>query len=245
MIQATCLCVRKSKESELLMEDWLAFLTSSNYINVNDVITGSEDASFIEHRHDQSAFSLLVHQRDWEHHERNDLWDLAFPQVRNLTGKGFHFTKACLELQKSRMLRVEDILSIRCTSPVSGMTAGDMSRLLQVPDKRYPKVTNLSQSTLKPRISFFFKKPEFIERILIHNIQGREADILPLRVYLIHDGGAEVELARIFYPFGGLYNLSPLIVELPLSRPAHGIGIQSLAENPTALRISSLQVMLL
>lgn len=245
MIQAGCLCLRKSKESESLVAAWLDFLTSNNYMNVNDAITDSEDASFIEHRHDQSAFSLLVHEREWEHHVRNDLWDLALPQVRNLTGKGFHFTKACLELQKSRMLRLEDIRSIRSTSPVRGLTSGDMSRLLQVPDKRFPKGTVLSQSTLKPKLSFVFKKPEFIERILIHNSQGREAEILPLRVYLIQDGGAEVELARIFYPFGGLYNLSPLIVELPLSRPANGVGIQSLAENPTVLRISSMQIMLL
>lgn len=245
MIQATCLCLRKSKESEALVAAWLGFLTSSNYMNVNDVMAGDEDAAFIEHRHDQSAFSLLVHQRDWEHHAQNRLWDSAFPQVRNRTGKGFHFAKACLELQKSRMLRIEDIHSISCTSPVTGLGARDILSLLQAPDKQYRKGTLLSQSTLKPSFSIFFKKPEFIERIMIHNSRGREADILPLRVYLIHDGGAEVELARIFYPFGGLYNLSPLIVELPLSRPAHGIGIQSLSENPTQLRISSLQIMLL
>lgn len=242
MIQATCLCIRKSSETELLIQAWLEFLTSSDYMNVNDVIAENEASCFIEHRHDQSALSLLIYQRGWGHHEQNALWNLAFPQFRNRTGKSFHFVNAYSNLQKPRMLNAHDVLSVRCTSPATGLAANDISRLIGTPDRGNPRGIKLSQTTSKPKLSIQFKKPEFIERILIHNSQGHEADLLPLRIYLIQDKGTEMELARIYYAFGGWYNLSPLIIELPLSHPANGIGIQSLAEHPTALRISALQV---
>lgn len=239
MIQATCLCIRKSSETEMLIQAWLEFLTINDYMNVNDVLSGEEASCFIDHRHDQSALSLLIHQLGWEHHERNTLWDRAFPQFRNRTGKSIHFASAYSNLQKPRMLNAQDILSVACTAPADGLAANDISRLL---DKGHAKGIRLNQSMSKPKFLIRFKKPEFIERILIHNSQGYETELLPLRVYLIQDTGTEMELARIYYPFGGWYNSSPLIMELPLSHPANGIGIQSLAEHPTELRISAMQV---
>ena len=60
-IHATFFLIKKNSESIYFLKDWLSFITKSDYQFVTDETSGVPNHScFKEHRHDQSAFSLMA-----------------------------------------------------------------------------------------------------------------------------------------------------------------------------------------
>jgi hypothetical protein len=59
-VAATFFLIKRTPEMIEFIEEWLSICTQDNYIYLTDQLTLDQSSDFIEHRHDQSIFSLLV-----------------------------------------------------------------------------------------------------------------------------------------------------------------------------------------
>jgi hypothetical protein len=64
-VAATFIYFRVSDESRSLVDEWLTIATKDNYRYIDDSYPGIANDSFIEHRHDQSIFSLLYKKKQF------------------------------------------------------------------------------------------------------------------------------------------------------------------------------------
>jgi hypothetical protein len=97
-IEATFLIVKNTFESKSFIERWQNISIEDNYIYSNDICDTDESDHFIENRHDQAIFSLLLYNSNYGSTIRNenyfpDLWRLNKHPVyapiaafRNLSG---------------------------------------------------------------------------------------------------------------------------------------------------------------
>ena len=97
-IEAGCVFFKNNQKSIDFLNYWQEISIKNDYIYSNDVISDDEDSNFIEHRHDQSILTLLLHkERHFGITIRNEnyfphLWkiqshpvELPFAGVRNLS----------------------------------------------------------------------------------------------------------------------------------------------------------------
>lgn len=59
-VAATFFLLKNNHISRKIMQEWLNIAKSKNFIYINDVCSITRNPEFIEHRHDQSIFSLLM-----------------------------------------------------------------------------------------------------------------------------------------------------------------------------------------
>ena len=59
-VAATFFLIKNNVRTRKIMHEWLNIAESENFIYINDVCSTSKNPEFIEHRHDQSIFSLLM-----------------------------------------------------------------------------------------------------------------------------------------------------------------------------------------
>jgi len=71
-VSATCMLLKCSEENKVFVNEWYSICTEDSYKYVNDSSSLiANDSSFLDHRHDQSIFSLLV-KRDNPFYELPD-----------------------------------------------------------------------------------------------------------------------------------------------------------------------------
>jgi hypothetical protein len=59
-VAATFFLLKNNVRTRKIMHEWLNIAESENFIYINDVCSKSKNPEFIEHRHDQSIFSMLM-----------------------------------------------------------------------------------------------------------------------------------------------------------------------------------------
>jgi hypothetical protein len=64
-IEATTIFVRNVPESKSFIDSWRLLCEINHFTFLNDDL-GDESKIFVEHRHDQSIFSILYKNKDWQ-----------------------------------------------------------------------------------------------------------------------------------------------------------------------------------
>lgn len=250
MCVAGIVAYRKSPEIVGFVDAWYQLAQVDNYHFLDDSPSVSPDhPKFVEHRHDQAIFSLLLYST-WPRFEFSVLPYLAFKPLRNRSGKDSAVLAGLIK--ESIALEIpRHLVKLARTSSSSrfSRSAEDPYNFIFSPIRSFlftpaaPDFAFHTEMELKPYWECLFEKPIYVDRLIVFNRPGYEQRAVPLSISAYDALGNVVPLMRVELPFGGAHDKSPLIVELG-SRIGRfsGIKLQVEAENPTHFHLARIMI---
>lgn len=250
MCGATVIGMCKSAETVALVKAWFDLAVAENHHYLDDSPSiAANHPTFVEHRHDQSVFSMLVHAAGL-HRKCTTLVYLAFIHIRNRSGKNGSFFNEMLRQSLHQQIPESYVRHAR-TSSVSKFSRGERDPyvFMFTGIRRFffaPTALHYAFHTeheTRPYWGCSFIKPLYLDRLVIFNRPGYEERALPMVVVGFDGAGAAVPIMRVEYPFGGAHDKSPLIVELG-SRLGRftGLRLQVDADGPTYFHLARILV---
>lgn len=252
MCGATVVGMRKSRENLALLNAWYDLAVADRHHFLDDSPSVAPNhKTFVEHRHDQSIFSLLVYAAGL-HGKFTSLVYLAFTHIRNRSGKNSALFNEILTQSLRQQLPANYVKEAR-TSSISRFTkaAQDPYIFMFAGIRRFfftptsPPYTFHTEHELRPYWECHFVKPLFLDRLVIFNRPGFEDRALPMAVTGYDANSRPVSIMRVDFPFGGAHDKSPLIVELG-SRLGRftGLRLQVEAEEPRYFHLAQILICL-
>jgi hypothetical protein len=215
MMAASWMSIKKSTITQLFFDRWCSLCQDTD--NLIDPIKENEPNSFIDHRHDQSIFSLLIYNEFSDFLLNADKGGILnngilIKQMRNSILTDFEFNYFKILTENSIPLNSETIQNIKLSSPPiydSEIILKDLTEIKFKSDYSFH-----SSLEINPNITFYFKNLTKIKFIVIENRRFHEARISKLCISTSIDNIQYSLIYQIDQFFGGLYDDSPLVISL-------------------------------
>jgi hypothetical protein len=238
MIAATSFGLRKTKKTNEFINLWYDFCQSTDLLR--DPIRQLEPDTFIDHRHDQSLFSLCLYNffPDLIQTQESRLLNNAILPLRMRNGvlTDYNFKNFVSSLNNSSPLPLNLFDKINLSS--SATTDSDLILLDLVTVKFKSNFSFHTSLELNPFFCISFKDIVNVNCIVVENRKDFESRISKLIIEVSLDNISYQPIYAVSYEFGGLYNDNPLVVSTGGIKFKY-IKFSSIANDPIYFHLKS------
>ena len=238
MQEATVLAIKVEKITREFIADWFDSCSHTEYLI--DPLPANEPPGFIDHRHDQAIFSLLMRSKYpvLLNGDMSGVWSEGIVPKRKRHGKVDNyfrnFTKGVY-----RPIGFDEFKEIAFSSEIEAWSKPEDGKNLVTFDLHKAGFNCHTKPELNPSIVFKFKDVTPISAILIENREGYESRISSMLVESFDANGAYIKLCEFNFPFGGFYDESPLIFNLPYGFKTNQIKLSVINTAEESLHLRS------
>jgi hypothetical protein len=214
MIAATSIAIRNTEKTRMFIDKWQKLCQRTELLV--DPVREAEPAGFVDHKHDQSIFSLCLYNDYPEFLHKNNfglLRKAIFPLRMGKNGFSDSMYKGFLEnVNNLAPMDFDSFDEIR----LSSLLEQDKSLILYdlVTPYYKPPYSFHTPKQINPNIILSFKKAVKLDFLVIENRKGLEDRLSKLLIEVSMDDDLYVPIYLVSHVFGGLYNDRPLILSI-------------------------------